>query len=118
MIGYILKYSPAHKVIEAVRDAAAGHYHLDTVVAHKIVEHLLEQNDRESEPKALERLTARERDVLYVLRQDKSNPEIAQALTITLATVKTHVSNILRKLNLRSRHELDDWWRQQSTTSR
>jgi len=118
MIGYILKYSPAHKVIEAVRDAAAGHYHLDTVVAHKIVEHLLAQNGQGSEPKALERLTSRERDVLHLLRQDKSNPEIAQALTITLATVKTHVSNILRKLNLRSRHELDEWWKQQSMTSR
>ena len=114
-IGYLLKRAYPHEVIEAVRDASTGHYHLDPFIAHKIVARLIAQNGHGNEPKELARLTPREREVMELLLQDKSNQEIAAALFITVATVKTHVSNILSKLGLRSRYELDDWWRQQQS---
>lgn len=107
-IGYILKDASRRKVIEAVRDAATGDYHLDPVVASRIVEYMLKQNGAPPAPEPADTLTAREREVLALLRQNKSNQEIARTLNITIATVKTHVSNILHKLKLRSRHELGD----------
>jgi DNA-binding NarL/FixJ family response regulator len=106
-IGYILKDSSRRKVIEAVRDAATGHYHLDPAVATRIVDHMLKHNGALPAPEPANTLTPREREVLALLRQDKSNQEIASTLNVTVATVKTHVSNILHKLNLRSRHELE-----------
>jgi DNA-binding NarL/FixJ family response regulator len=114
-IGYILKRAYPHEVIEAVRDASTGHYHLDPVIARKLVTRLLDPKSNGEEPKELEKLTSRERDVLRLILQDKTNQEIGAALSVTVATVKTHVSNILRKLNLRSRYDLDDWWKQQQS---
>jgi DNA-binding NarL/FixJ family response regulator len=107
-IGYILKFSTSRQVIEAVRDAAKGIYHLDPLVANIIVDHMLRQNGTLREPAPSDNLTPREREVLALLQQDKSNQDIARALNVTVATVKTHVSNILHKLNLRSRHELEE----------
>jgi DNA-binding NarL/FixJ family response regulator len=112
-IGYLLKRAYPHEVIEAVRDASTGHYHLDPFIAHKIVTRLLDQNGQGTEPSELKRLTPREREVLPRVLQDKSNQEIAAELFVSVATIKTHVSNILRKLDLRSRYELDDWWKHQ-----
>jgi len=59
-IGYLLKRAYPHEVIEAVRDASTGHYHLDPFIAHKIVTRLLDQNGQGTEPSELKRLdTAR-----------------------------------------------------------
>lgn len=58
-------------------------------------------------------LTPREREILSLLLKNKSNADIAEALTVAVTTVKTHVSNILHKLDLRNREDLDLWWAQQ-----
>lgn len=112
-IGYILKNSSAHEVIDAVRDASTGYYHLDPMLATKIVGHLLAQSSR-TEPPELGQLTPREREVLTFMLKNKSNSEIGKELAISVATVKTHVSNILHKLELRDRRDLELWWKQQT----
>ena len=102
--GFLLKDSPRHDLIAAVRAAAAG----DALLAPSVTRRLIEAFARRPpettpSPSRLASLTARERDVLLLLARGRSNAEIALALFVSEATVKTHVGNVLAKLGLRDR---------------
>ena len=102
--GFLLKDSPRGDLIAAVRAAAAG----DALLAPSVTRRLIEAFARRPaetapSPSQLAALTARERDVLLLLARGRSNAEIAAALFVSEATVKTHVGNVLAKLGLRDR---------------
>src|SRR3954467_11468442 len=103
--GFLLKDAPTAQVVEAVRAVAAG----DAVLSPAITRQLLDQVGRRlpaavsQAPEGLAQLTEREREVLRMLAAGLSNAEIANALIVSEATVKTHVSNLLGKLGLRDR---------------
>ena len=102
--GFLLKDSPRHDLIAAIRAAAAG----DALLAPSVTRRLIEAFARRPpeatpSPSQLASLTARERDVLLLLARGRSNAEIAVALFVSEATVKTHVGNVLAKLGLRDR---------------
>jgi DNA-binding NarL/FixJ family response regulator len=103
--GFLLKDAPAAELVSAVRAVAAG----DAVLSPTVTRRLLDQVGRRlpaavtQAPAALDQLTERERDVLGLLAGGLSNGEIARALVVSEATVKTHVSNVLGKLGLRDR---------------
>jgi DNA-binding NarL/FixJ family response regulator len=102
--GFLLKDSPRRDLIAAVRAAAAG----DALLAPSVTRRLIEVFARKPpeiapSPSRLASLTARERDVLLMLARGHSNAEIAAALFVSAATVKSHVSNLLTKLGLRDR---------------
>ncbi len=102
--GFLLKDSPRADLIGAVRAAAAG----DALLAPSVTRRLIEAFARRPpeaapSPARLASLTARERDVLLLLARGRSNAEIATALFVSEATVKTHVGNLLAKLGLRDR---------------
>ena len=102
--GFLLKDSPRHDLIAAIRAAAAG----DALLAPSVTRRLIEAFARRPpettpSPSRLASLTARERDVLLLLARGRSNAEIAAALFVSEATVKTHVGNVLAKLGLRDR---------------
>ena len=102
--GFLLKDSPRHDLIAAIRAAAAG----DALLAPSVTRRLIEAFARRPpettpSPARLATLTARERDVLLLLARGRSNAEIATALFVSDATVKTHVGNLLAKLGLRDR---------------
>jgi len=102
--GFLLKDSPRHDLIAAVRAAAAG----DALLAPSVTRRLIEAFARRPpetmpSPSRLASLTARERDVLLLLARGRSNAEIASVLFVSEATVKTHVGNLLAKLGLRDR---------------
>ena len=103
--GFLLKDAPTQEVIAAVRAVAAG----DAVLSAGVTRQLLDQVARRlpapitREPDAAEALTGREQEVLRMLATGLSNAEIAEALTVSEPTVKTHVSHILGKLGLRDR---------------
>ena len=102
--GFLLKDSPRHDLIAAIRAAAAG----DALLAPSVTRRLIEVFARRPpeaapSPSRLASLTARERDVLLLLARGRSNAEIATALFVSEATVKTHVGNVLAKLGLRDR---------------
>jgi two-component system, NarL family, response regulator LiaR len=97
-IGYVLKDTGAQELRRAVCGAAAGQVQLSPAVAARLVR-------RGGAPDGLEELTKREVDVLILLARGRSNKQIARELHVGEQTVKTHVSNILAKLNLSSRTE-------------
>jgi DNA-binding NarL/FixJ family response regulator len=103
--GFLLKDAPTAQVIDAVRAVAAG----DAVLSPAVTRQLLDQVARRlpaavtQTPEALTQLTEREREVLRMLAAGLTNAEIAHALVVSEATVKSHVSNLLGKLGLRDR---------------
>jgi DNA-binding NarL/FixJ family response regulator len=104
-IGYMTKNSSPAQVIEAIRDAAHGRYHLDPLITQKIVEHL-QGEARLAGDSSVEPLTPREQELLPLISKGMTNQEIAKQLVISPATVKTHVSNILRKLKVSNRTKI------------
>jgi DNA-binding NarL/FixJ family response regulator len=102
--GFLLKDAPTEQVVDAVRAVAAG----DAVLSPGVTRRLLDLVGRRlpaavSRDKGLDTLTEREREVLRMLAAGLSNQEIAQALVVSEATVKSHVSSLLGKLGLRDR---------------
>ncbi len=84
-------------MVAAIRAAARGEVFLDPAVARQLTQEMV------SPPTGLGSLTARERDVLALVAHGRSNQEIADELVISERTARTHVSNVLRKLQLTSR---------------
>ena len=102
--GFLLKDSPRADLIAAVRAAAAGDALLAPSVTRRLIEAFARRPAQTSPaPSRLTALTGRERDVLLLLARGRSNAEIAAALFVSEATVKTHVGNLLAKLGLRDR---------------
>jgi DNA-binding NarL/FixJ family response regulator len=102
--GFLLKDVTPAKLLEAIRVVAAGEALLAPSVTRRLLERFastLPQGDQSGV--ALAELTARETEVLRLLAGGLSNAEIAAELVLSEATVKTHISSLLRKLGLRDR---------------
>lgn len=96
-IGYLLKDTEAHELRRAIKAAAAGQVQLSPQVAARLL------REQRKPPVLREELTPREQEVLKSLTHGLTNKEIARDLGIGEKTVKTHVSNILSKLDVLSR---------------
>jgi two-component system, NarL family, response regulator LiaR len=98
--GYLLKNSQPAELARAVRAAHAGEAIIDPTVAARLVHAL---SERPAAAPAFDGLTARERDVLTLIAQGRSNKRIALELGISEKTVKTHVGHVLAKLDVTDR---------------
>jgi DNA-binding NarL/FixJ family response regulator len=103
--GYLLKDADADEVVAAIRAAHRGEFTLVPAVARRLMSSLraTARDDRHRE------LTARELEVLRLVAVGRANKEIAAELSISERTARTHVSNILAKLDLRSRTQAALW---------
>ncbi|MEV0975893.1 response regulator transcription factor [Streptomyces sp. NPDC049915] len=103
--GFLLKSAEASDLIEAVRTVARGEGIVAPAVTRRLIAEFAARPTREArtDPAVLDVLTRREREVLSCLGQGLSNAGIAERLEMAEATVKTHVSRLLGKLELRSR---------------
>lgn len=97
-LSYLMKDSPPQKLVEAIRAAQNGEPVLHPRVAKKLM-----QRVRSNEFELQEPLTRKEKEVLALLVKGKSNKEIASDLFVSETTVKSHISNILRKLDVKDR---------------
>lgn len=97
--GYLLKTSSASEIAEAVRRTYLGEEIIEGVVSEK----LSQKREQVDQRKLYEELTKREIEVLGLITEGLTNQEIAERLFITIKTVKTHVSNILSKLEVDDR---------------
>ena len=105
--GYLLKDSEPDEILQKLRLAARGH----TVFTEPLMNLLLDvmRDGKPATTASADCLTARERQILDLIAGGQSNKHIARDLNISDGTVKVHVKNILRKLNLRSRLEAAVW---------
>ena len=100
--GYLLKDVDPDDLVAAVRAVAAGDLPLAPAVLRRVVAAYVDGGRRPVDAH-LDRLSAREREVLVLLGEGLSNAEICQRLVVSLPTTKTHVASVLGKLDLRDR---------------
>jgi NarL family two-component system response regulator LiaR len=105
-LGYHLKDSTPEELVRAIRQVDAGESSLHPVIARKVLQELARPS---AGPPTPEPLTPREVEVLRLVAQGRDNQEIADSLSISETTVRTHVSNILSKLHLASRIQAALW---------
>ena len=103
--GYVLKKSTADELVRAVRAVVAGQRYLSPPLSEQIIETYMQKAD-ESTQDLYDLLTAREREVLYLVAEGHTNAEIAAQLFISSRTVEMHRANLMRKLDLRSQADL------------
>ncbi|MFS0694593.1 response regulator [Streptomyces nitrosporeus] len=105
--GFLLKNTEARDLLHAVRTVAAGEGMIAPAVTRRLIAEFADASSSrrggDADPRVLDALTRREREVLVCLGRGLSNAEIAERLAMAEATVKTHVSRVLGKLELRSR---------------
>ncbi|HWD77421.1 MAG TPA: response regulator transcription factor [Kribbella sp.] len=107
--GYLLKDAAPAEIVDAVLKVAAGESVLSPQSTRQLMDYVGEPDSdsrRTTAQAALGRLTERERDVVLAVAEGKSNAEVAAALQLGVATVKTHLANSLTKLQLTNRVQL------------
>jgi DNA-binding NarL/FixJ family response regulator len=100
--GFVLKDDPPEQLIAAIHTVAAGNALLSPAITKRVIRQFT-RIPRPTPPEELSELTAREQEVFRLVVGGLSNAEIAQELYISDTTVKTHVTHVLQKLNLRDR---------------
>jgi len=101
-LGYLLKHSAPEDVLQAIRQAYRGETVLHPAIARMVLQEL-HRPTAAKQPRTADPLSERELDVLRLIARGMSNQDIADALVVGEATVRSHVSSILRKLQLASR---------------
>jgi DNA-binding NarL/FixJ family response regulator len=102
--GFVLKGIPAQQLHRAVEAVAGGGAWLDPAVTARVLAvYRASPPGPAGSPAALDQLTARERDVLALIGQGRTNTEIARQLFVSEGTVKTHINHLFAKLDLRDR---------------
>ncbi len=101
--GYLLKDAPAEQLVAAIHVVASGEAILAPAVTTRLVREVATRRRNPDSVRAVQRLSARETEVLGHVADGRSNAEIAAALVLSEATVKTHVARILAKLGARDR---------------
>jgi two-component system response regulator NreC len=104
--GYLPKRAAADDLLHAIRVVAHGEVFLYPSLAVRLVQDYLKRQAAGDEPAPEGDLTGREQEVLVLIAEGRTNPEIADRLVISVKTVDRHRENIMRKLNLHSRIEL------------
>jgi DNA-binding NarL/FixJ family response regulator len=106
--GYLTKTVSGAELVEAIGRVAAGDAVFSPRLAGFVLDAFAGSLPLPSDPE-LDQLTARERDVLRLIARGYAYKEVARRLNLSVKTVETHVSSVLRKLQLSSRHELTRW---------
>ncbi len=107
--GYVTKNITGRELVAAIRRVADGDAVFSPRLAGFVLDAFAGQFEVADVDEDLERLTEREREVMRLIARGYAYKEVASALFISIKTVETHVSSVLRKLQLSSRHELTRW---------
>jgi len=99
--GYVLQSASINELVQAVRDVAAGRRYLSSALSERIIE-IQRQRVWTGRRDPYETLTTREREILYLVAEGRTNGEIAATLGISPRTVETHRAHLMQKLDLRT----------------
>lgn len=99
--GYLLKGSAGKMLVEAVRAVHAGNRYFSEEMTHMLIEDFVLQRERGTHGSPLERLSAREREILQLVVEGKSSAEIGALLALSPKTVETYRSRLMNKLGIR-----------------
>jgi DNA-binding NarL/FixJ family response regulator len=101
--GFLLKDTPPERLLAAIHTAAAGETPLSPAILSRLIDAYAPRGTPPRSGPELDRLTAREVEILRLVGTGQSNPQIAAALVLSEATVKTHLNRVMAKLGLSSR---------------
>lgn len=104
--GYLLKDSPEDSLLQAIRAVHAGKAFFSPEVSRMLAEDYMRQMSQRGVEDSYELLTPREREILQLLSEGRSNKDVATLLCLSVYTVETHRGNILEKLNLHNSAEM------------
>ncbi|MDO7906838.1 response regulator transcription factor [Paenibacillus sp. JX-17] len=104
--GYILKSAPHQELISAIQSVAEGSAYLHPTATKRLMSEYLDKVKQEGASGPYELLSEREKEILGWVAKGYSNKEIAEHLIISVKTVETHKSNLMEKLQLKTRPEL------------
>ena len=104
--GYLLKDSAEADLIRAVQAVSQGRPFFSPAIAQTLLEDYMRRLQQQNLKDSYDLLTDREKEVLQLLAEGKSNKEVASLLSLSLYTVETHRSNLMQKLNLHSTAEI------------
>lgn len=102
--GYVLKKSGGNEVVRAIKAIASGEAYLHPAIAQMVLQTSVRGEEAQEDP--LSTITDREREVLALIGEGKTNQQIATTLSISLKTVDKHRANLVKKLNVSSRAAL------------
>ncbi len=103
---YVLKDSSASDIVHAVREVLGGRRYLSPPLSERAIEIYIQQASNETELDPYEKLTSREREVLYLVARGHHASDIAEQLSISPRTAEVHRANLMRKLGMHSRTDL------------
>lgn len=104
--GYLLKDMPSEELVQAIHLTHRGYTQLSPGLLEKLMANVVEQDSNHSKQEEISQLSPREQEVLQLISSGATNREIAQQLYIAEGTVKTHITHLLSRLNLRNRAQL------------
>lgn len=107
--GYVTKSISSEELVEGMRRVASGDAVFSPRLAGFVLDAFSGSIDVSDIDEELDRLSAREREVLKLIARGYAYKEVAKELFISIKTVETHVSSVLRKLQLSNRHQLTKW---------
>jgi DNA-binding NarL/FixJ family response regulator len=101
--GYLLKGAPKAEILRAIRAVTSGEAIFGPAIAKRLMSYFAAPRPSSAPPEAFPELTEREREILALVAQHQTNPEIARRLHLSQKTVRNHVSNIFAKLQVADR---------------
>ncbi len=104
--GYVLKDTAASDLVGAIRAISQGDAFLYPSIARKLLEEYMQKVQSGEESESYDGLTGREREILKMIAEGKSNKEIADILSLSIRTVQAHRANLMAKLHMHDRTEL------------
>lgn len=104
--GYLLKNSTGTDIIQAVHAATAGNTYLSPSISRRVIEDYVSLRKKSPQELLYSKLSNREREVFQMIAEGKSSKEISEILFVSTSTVKTHRSNIMKKLKMNNISQL------------
>lgn len=101
--GYLLKGAPKAEILRAIGAVTSGEAIFGPTIAKRLMSYFAAPRPKSALPEAFPELTQREREILALVAQHRTNPEIARRLHLSQKTVRNHVSNIFAKLQVADR---------------